>query len=194
MRELFGLRFWASLVALVGLVALVSWIVPSDATDDEGAGVVTVERRRVDLVTPVASASAASGFAVRDGVTTTDLTITLDAQRTMVIVAGTKGSVDCALSGNSCVVAADLLGDAVLWFALVSAPSGTNLTLPAVVELLDDGRVALANGWLVPHAPRVERRCDEDTASLTAFIERFGEDATSTFDVESQQVVRVTCQ
>lgn len=194
MRELLGFRFWASLFAVVALFALVSRVVPSDGTADQDEGVSPVERRRVDLVVPVASIVAAPGFSMRDGATTADLALVVDAQRTMVVVAGTQGTVECPLEGDTCVVAVDLLGDAVLWFSLISAPTGPTLSLPAVVELLEDGRVALANGWMVPHAPRVERRCDEDTASLTAFISRFGDAATTTFDVEAQQVVRVSCQ
>ena len=61
------------------------------------------------------------------------------------------------------------------------------------VELLDDGHVVLANGWELRHAYKVERRCAEDTQSLRLFIARFGEYATTTFDLESQRVVRVTC-
>lgn len=92
-----------------------------------------------------------------------------------------------------CAVVVDLLGDAVLWFALVESTSTANVVLPATMELLDNGRVLLDNGWEVRHAAKVERRCPEDTASLRDFILRFGAEATSTFDVERQQVVRVTC-
>jgi hypothetical protein len=39
----------------------------------------------------------------------------------------------------------------------------------------------------------VDRNCPEDTASLNDFIDRFGEQATSTFNFDSQQIVRVNC-
>ena len=53
--------------------------------------------------------------------------------------------------------------------------------------------VQLANDWVVPHADVVRRDCDEDTTSLTDFMDRFGERATSVYSLDDQQIVRVVC-
>ena len=90
-------------------------------------------------------------------------------------------------------MAADLLGDAVLWFSIIEGEPSSTLTLPAVSEILDDGWVLLENGWEVRHADVVDRLCDDESASLTEFIRTYGGSATSTFNVEQQQIVRVTC-
>lgn len=194
MRALFSIRTLATVLALVVLVVGLRQLLPESGPVDEGStpGVV---HHRVDLVVPVAEAVPATGFTIdADGRTTADLALVIDAQRTMYIAAGTPGEVSCpAVPTTGCAVAVDLLGDAVLWFSLVEGEAGKDLVLPATVELLEDGHVVLANGWEVPHAYKVERRCTEETTSLTAFIERFGDTATTTFDLDAQEVVRVTC-
>jgi hypothetical protein len=193
-RALFSLRTLAAVVALALLVVVLRQLIPDSGPVEEDAAQGKVHHR-VDLIVPVAEAVPAAGFTVDiDGRTTADLALVIDAQRTMFIAAGTPGEVTCpAVPTSGCAVAVDLLGEAVLWFALVEREAGKNLALPATVELLEDGHVVLANGWEVPHAYKVERRCADDTASLTAFIERFGDTSTTTFDFEAQEVVQVTC-
>jgi len=193
-RALFSLRTLAAVVALALLVLVLRQLTPDSGPVEEDATQGKVHHR-IDLLVPVAEAVPAAGFTVdADGRTTADLALVIDAQRTMFIAAGTPGEVSCpAVPTSGCAVAVDLLGEAVLWFALVEGEAGKNLDLPATVELLEDGHVVLANGWEVPHAYKVERRCAEDTASLTAFIERFGDTSTTTFDLEAQEVVQVTC-
>jgi len=160
-----------------------------------GSIVPADEARKLDLVSWVYGIQPAPGFAIVDGKTTADLALVLDGTRTMIIKAGTEGEINCpnytALA--TCTVAADLLGDGVLWFSLVPGTPGATVTLPAVREVIDGGWVRLANGWVVQHAPTVERNCPEDTASLSDFIKAYGDDATSTFNFEQQQVVKVTC-
>lgn len=193
MRAVLSLRTVAAVVALLLLTAALRACLPTrDPVDASSTPGVT--HHRIDLVTPVAHVVPAPGFAISfDGRATADLSLVIDAQRTMVITAGTPGESTCPPESTKCVVAVDLLGDAVLWFSLVEGSGTKNLELPATVELLDDGHVVLANGWEVPHAYRVKRECDEETASLTAFIQRFGTTATTTFDLESHRVVQVTC-
>jgi hypothetical protein len=193
-RALFSLRTLAAVVALALLVVVLRQLIPDSGPVEEDAAQGKVHHR-VDLIVPVAEAVPAAGFTVDiDGRTTADLALVIDAQRTMFIAAGTPGEVTCpAVPTSGCAVAVDLLGEAVLWFALVEREAGKNLALPATVELLEDGHVVLANGWEVPHAYKVERRCADDTASLTTFIERFGDTSTTTFDFEAQEVVQVTC-
>jgi hypothetical protein len=113
----------------------------------------------------------------------------------MIVKAGTPGEVSCpGLTGLAqCTVAADLLGDAVLWFSIVPGTPGSTVQLPAVVELLPGGWVRLADGWVLRHAAKVDRSCPEATASLVDFIDTFGSEATSTFNFDRQELVKVTC-
>ena len=196
MRQFFTLRFWLTLAALAGL-ALAALAVARSQEGDAAPTVVGEGRtsRQMDLVTWVYTIVPGDGFAMVDGRTTADLAVVLDGTRTMRIVKGTEGEIDCpslTVPGH-CMIAADLLGDAVLWFSIVEGRPSATLTLPAVREVLDDGWLLLANGWEVRHASVVDRVCDDDTASLTEFIRTFRDEATSTFDVERQQVVKVTC-
>jgi hypothetical protein len=90
-------------------------------------------------------------------------------------------------------VAADMLGDAVLWFSLFPADLRNTINLPAIRELRDQNQVLLANGWVVRRADLVARNCDEDTTSLSDFVRTFGDDAISAWGVPDQRVIRVTC-
>ena len=196
MRQFFTLRFWLTLAALGGLALAAVAVARSQesqaAPTPVGEGRTS---RRMDLVTWAYTIVPGDGFAMVDGRSTADLAVVLDGTRTMRIVKGTEGEIDCpslTVPGH-CMIAADLLGDAVLWFSIVEGRPSATLTLPAVREVVGDGWLRLANGWEVRHASVVDRVCDDDTASLTEFIRTFGDEATSTFDVERQQVVKVTC-
>lgn len=193
MRQFFTVRFWLALGALLGAAALamvVRSLEPSEASSSSQA-----TGRRIDLVQWIFQATAADGFEVKDGVTTADLSLQLDGARTMVVKAGTPGEVKCddLLLPGRCTVAADLLGDAVLWFSIVPGSPDATIELPAVVELVSGGWVRLSNDWVLRHAPRVERSCSADTSSLTDFITTFGDRARSTFDFETQRIEKVTC-
>lgn len=200
MRQFLSPRFWLSIGTLAGLfLVLVMVFGRDDATPGAAASdgdAPTTQQRHLDLVSWVYLATPAPGFAFDDGVTTSDLALQLDGTRTMVIKAGTPGEIDCPTLTQvaQCTVAADLLGDAVLWFSIIPGPPGPAIALPAVVEVLDSPWVQLANGWVVRRASTIERSCPEDTSSLTDFIRTYGEAASSTFNVELQEVVRVTCQ
>lgn len=198
MRQFLSPRFWLSIGAVVGLFVVLVLIFGRStpptgvqaSSDDE-----PTEPRHLDLVHWVFLANPAPGFALDDGRTTSDLSLQLDGTRTMMIKAGTPGEITCPTLTDpaSCTVAADLLGDAVLWFSIVPGKPGATMTLPAVTAMLDGGWVRLANGWGLRRAERVERSCPEDTSSLSDFIRTYGESATSTFNFEQQQVVKVTC-
>ena len=94
------------------------------------------------------------GFAMVGGRATADIHLTIDANRTMLVKAGTPGEIECLTIAepSQCIVAADLFGDGVLWFSLVPGSAGAVVSLPAVVELLPGGWVRLANDWVVHHA------------------------------------------
>ena len=198
MRQFFTLRFWLTLAALGGLaLAVVAFAGSRDsgADDDAVVGQATTERT-VDLIAWVYAVQPPPGFEMVNGRANKDLALIIDGTRTMIITAGTPGEIDCPRLTDlaQCTVAADLLGDGVLWFSIVPGVPGATVQLPAVTALLDGGWVRLANDWVVRHAPKVERSCSEDTASLTDFIEQFGASAKSTFNFERQQVVKVTCR
>ena len=195
MRQFVTLRFWMALLALVGITAGV-WLLVRDSS----SALISVaepapEVHRIDLISTVFLVNASPDFAMVDGVVQGEIRFIIDGTRTMVVKAGTPGEMNCARLAElaQCVVAADLLGDAVLWFSLVEAEPRATVTLPAIREVRDQGWVLLANGWEVQRASLVERDCADDTASLGEFIRQFGDNATSTFDFASQQVVKVTC-
>ncbi|MEO7370312.1 MAG: hypothetical protein ABIZ69_05590, partial [Ilumatobacteraceae bacterium] len=143
---------------------------------------------------PVYGITADPGFAMVDGVSSGDMHLALDATRTMVVKAGTPGEITCSKLAeiNQCVVAADLLGDAVVWFSLVPNPQRASMLLPGVTEVHKDNWLLLSNGWEVARNEVVERNCD--TAGLDDFVRQFGGPlSTSTFSFEQQEIVQVTC-
>ena len=92
----------------------------SPAADDLGdAGQVAAERT-IDLVAWAYAVQPPPGFQMVDGRANKDFAIVIDGTRTMIVTAGTPGEIDCpeltALA--TCTVAADLLGDGVLWFSI----------------------------------------------------------------------------
>lgn len=197
-------RFWVTIGSLVGLTLVVALFTGQfsgdDGADSNGATVVVTgdQSPQLDFVAPIAAVQGASGFAIVDGRTTADLALTIDTTRTMVVKTGTPGEFDCPdlTTPAACLVAARLMGDAVLWFSVVPAlgtSSGDTVKVPAVVELLPDGWVRLANGWVVRHASVVDRFCETETSSLTDFIDQFGANATATFDLVTNEVVKVSC-
>ncbi len=118
-----------------------------------------------------------------------------DASRSLRVVAGTPGVNHCPRFPlpSSCAVLADLLGEAVVWFALV--PSGPNRTvdLPAI-DTLADGLATLVNGWQVRFAPVLDRRCRDDFTSYREFRELLGDDFTAVFDIDQRRLVAVECR
>ena len=189
------LRFWLTLVCLAALLLVLFVVFAGDDDAADGAGAPTSTTHRIDLLQWVFAVAPADGFEMVDGVTTRDLALVIDGSRTMVVKAGTPGEIDCPrlTAVARCTVAADLLGDAVLWFSIMSGPPSGAIQLPGVVDILDDGWVLLADDWIVRHAEKVERRCEEETTSLTSFIATFGDEATSTYSFETQQIISVTC-
>ena len=118
MRQLFSLRFLATLGALAGLAALLYSFVLGG--DDPIAEVVEAGPvpRRIELVSLVFSTTASPDFAMVDGEARGALDLVLDAQRTVHIVPGTPGEITCETPDvpAACAVVADLLGDGVVFF------------------------------------------------------------------------------
>ena len=92
---------------------------------------------------------------------------------------------------------ADLIGEAVVWFALVPMGDGRTVDLPAI-DVLDDGLAHLVNGWAVPYAPILDRRCEQgddvEFASYREFREVLGDDFTSVYDLDARRLEAVVCR
>ena len=195
MRQLFNWRFVAAVAAL-GALALLARAILTDNTSIEAVIEAQVIERKIDLIDPIESAVSSEDFTVApSGVTTGFIDLTLDAERVLRIVPGTLGQIECDELDmtNRCAVLADMLGDAVVWFAIVpQAPSAT-VELPPIVDLID-GSAVFDSGWRIPYAPVIERDCDgEDIPTFSDFLRRFGPDSVTIVDLETRQVTAVRC-
>ena len=195
MRQLFNWRFVAAIAALAALALLARAVL----TDDDSIEAVIepeVIERTVDLIEPIQSATESATFAISpSGVTTGFLDLAVDADRVVRIVPGTLGEIDCdGLDGTSrCAVFADMLGDAVVWFAILPQAPRATVELPPILDL-DDGRAVFETGWRIPYAPVIERDCEgEDIPTFSDFLRRFGPDSVTIVDLESRQVTAVRC-
>jgi hypothetical protein len=194
-RQLFNWRFIAAVAAL-GALALLARAVLTDDSSIEAVIEPELIERRIDLIEPIAAASRDAAFTVLPtGVTTGSLDLTLDAERVLRIVPGTLGQIDCdeLAEANRCAVIADMLGDAVVWFAILPQEARATVELPPIIDL-DDGRAVFDNGWLIPYAPVIERDCEgEDIPTFSDFLRRFGPDSVTVLDLESRQITTVRC-
>lgn len=200
MRQFVTWRFWLSLIAL-GVALGVVLIVRDQAQSSPIPGVVAAGKpveRRVDLIAMVLDAHPDAQYGTSGGVTTGTLGLVLDGGRRLSVPPGTPVDQHCvpapaSTASSSCALAADLLGDAVVWFALVDAQPKGSIDLPAVVSVRAGGWTLLRNGWEVQRASTVERACDADTNSLTDFLHRFGPTSVTTFSLVRQKIVKVSC-
>ena len=195
MRQLFNWRF----VAAVGALALLALLARGLLVDDDSiADVVdsSVVERQIDMIAPVATITQADEFRIgRDGTTSGYLDLTLDTERVVRVAPGTLGEISCRELDvpNGCVVLADMLGDAVVWFAILPQAPGATVELPPIVDL-QDGEAVLTNGWRIPYAPVIERECgDEDIPTFSEFLRRFGPDSVSIVDLETRQITAAVC-
>jgi hypothetical protein len=197
MRQFVSFRFWLAIAALIGLTFGLWYVL---VRKDDSVAVIgppaaaAAGEHRINLLQPVYGIQADPGFAITDGVASGEMVLALDATRTMVVKAGTPGEITCAKLAeiNQCVVAADLLGDAVVWFSLIPNPQRANLVLPGITEVRKDNWVLLSNGWEVARNEVVERNCD--ATGLGDFVHQFGGNlSTSTFSFEQQEITKVTC-
>ena len=163
--------------------------------------------RKIDLVASVNSVSTDVGWSQEGGLTSSGaMRLALDDLRVLTIAEGTL--VDdydavpaCTdfVTPNACVLLADMLGESVVWFALVPADKANGmqyLTLPGLIDMQANGDEGiLRNGWVVKLATPVKRDCgDIDTATLRDFITRFPDEAsTSLVNMTTDNVVSVVC-
>jgi hypothetical protein len=194
-RQLFNWRFVAAVAALAGLALLARAILTDDNAIDAVIEPETIERH-IDLIEPIETATETGTFAVlSSGVTTGFVDLALDAERVVRIVPGTLGEVSCDEldQRNRCAILADMLGDAVVWFAILPQAPRATVELPPIVDL-DQGDAVFENGWRIPYAPVIERECEgEDIPTFSDFLRRFGPESTTILDLETREVVAVRC-
>lgn len=204
MREIFSVRFFAAVGAVAALLFLVSSVIAAravvdDVTGGDAAGAVRLHG--VDLVERIESASTSAIGFDGDGLSVGTVDLVIDPSRRVRIAPGTPGVAHCQPAApGACAIVADLLGEAVVWFATVPmGTSPTSVPFPAIDDL-DDGVATLVNGWQLRYAPALDRRCtdaqgnDEEFDSYREFRDVFGANFVSVFDITSQQLVAVVCR
>ena len=192
-------------VLLAVLVAAIFLFATRDSSSEIS---VTQTLHKVDLVASVNSVNVDSGWSEENGVTRGGaMRLSLDDLRVLTVQEGTLtaeyGSTSACtdfIKPNACVLLADMLGDAVVWFALVppDAIAGREfLTLPGLVDMQANGDEGiLRNGWVVKLATPVKRECgDVVTSSLRDFITRFPDQLSKTIvNLTTDNVVSVRCK
>jgi hypothetical protein len=199
-RQIFSVRFFAAVGVVAALLfGLVTVFAAGRAIDDGegGAAQAAPDARRIDLIDLVAgSSNPAWSVDPASGEASGDTVLTIDPSRSVTIVSGTAGSDHCGrvIEPGACAVVLDLLGDGVVWFALIPAGTGGEVPVPAV-DTLDDGVATLVNGWQLPHAPAYDRRCgDEQFESYRQFKQVFGENFTTIYDLAERSLTAVVCR
>ena len=211
-RQVLTLRFLAALAALALLAVGVDAVFASGG--QQGALAVTgpsnvdadgdLIERRIDVISSAERIERSSDFEIGpDGRTMGVLDVVLDAdgRRVMRVAPGTPGEISCATMSlaNRCVVLADVIGDAVLWFAILPKAPSETVELPPIVDL-QDGYAIFENGWEISYPPVIDRDSDEngtcageDIPSFSDFLRRFGPNSTTIVDVETEEVIQVQC-
>lgn len=198
-----------SVILIAGVIAAAVFLgngIYSSFSDSESLTPTDV-LHKVDVVASVNSISTDVGWSQDGGVTSSGaMRLSLDDLRVLTVAEGTL--VDdydavpaCTdfVTPNACVLLADMLGEAVVWFALVPADKANGmqyLTLPGLIDMQANGDEGiLRNGWVVKLATPVKRECgDIDTTSLRDFITQFPDQlSTSLVNLTTDNVVTVTC-
>ena len=201
MREIFSVRFFIAIGAVAGLLFLLfTFFVARDVVDqaisDNGADAAQPQPRAIDLV-DVVSGTNNPGFQLSpDGEATSNVELMLDPSRKVIVVAGTPGEDDCGrlAEPGACAIVADLLGEGVVWFALVPMGNGRSVPLPAI-DSLADGMATLVNGWQLPHAPALDRRCGEELfESYRQWKQILGDNFTTIYDIDQRELTAVVCR
>ncbi len=199
MRQLLSARLWITIGIIVVLSA--GLLLIFSLTSGESPQVVGVPNTHtIDLIASVSNLQADAGWSIADSKTIGQASPILDDGRTIRIVPNTPGEITCTdlVTPSSCVLLADTLGGAIVWFTLLPADSQrplTHLNLPAVVDMLDAGNLGvLANDWIVKLATPTKRTCDTSTKTLREFITQYSPDRSmSILDLISDQITEVVC-
>jgi hypothetical protein len=207
MRQVISWRFVAAMGAVLGLMVVIYLAFGNNRSvaeviQDEGP-----PARRMDLISIVLGTTR-DRFALDDGGTTTG-TMTMQVLPAgftdavpVTVFAGTPGVITCADLDRPCALLAQTLGDTVVWFALVPMGQNFRFDLPAVEEL-DGGYANLVNGWQVPYATVIDRRCEsqpgapaqpgESAESFSEFLRLQGEAFHSLYDLGRGALTAVIC-
>ncbi len=195
MRQLFNWRFVAALAALA-VLALVARAVLGGDDAIESVTEPEVIERQIDLIDPIAAATLSPEFGIdRNGVSTGFLDLALDEQRALRIVPGTYGELGCDSLAvpTDCAIFADLLGEAVVWFAILPKATPSTVELPPILDLVD-GQAVFESGWRIPYASVIERDCEgQEIPTFGEFLRDFSENSTTIVDLTSREVVAVRC-
>ena len=196
MRNFLSARFAAALGIPIVIALLIYAVLMNSGSSSQSANKVV---HFVNYTASVNTVQAESDWIVVQGTTRSTARLALDDARTVYIADGTPGEITCTdfSSPNACVLIAELLGDAVVWFALAPATSETLLTrvaLPPVVDMLNGGDFAvLSNGWVVPLAIPTKRTCSTPTVSLREFINKFASNMNVSLNLSTDHIDVVTC-
>ncbi len=197
MRALLSLRFVAAVAGLVALLFIVQSITATGDSETDPAAVDSVEipvPRIINLVERLDRSTAR--FAVSpEGIAASTATFTIEEQRSLTIVEGTPGVNNCSivdLAQGNCVIFADLLGDAVVWFSLQPVVDNDHVVLPAVVGF-ENERAILDNGMRLQHAPAFIRRCPNEYVSFTEMRTDVGTDFVTWWSLEDGELTDVVC-
>jgi hypothetical protein len=195
MREIFSLRFFAAIGAVIASFLIASAVVGGGAEVVSEEEVTAQLIRRVDLVERVERfQDDGASFAVQDGVAVNGTVLVLDERRSARIVPGTPGEDRCPIGRRigACALIADLLGEAVIWFRLEPVEPGGVVDFGPIVSL-DDDVATLADGLQLPYAPVLARRCDTEFDSFSAFRRELGESFVSRYTLSERRLTDVIC-
>jgi hypothetical protein len=187
------------------MVAVIFFLATRDSSSEIS---VTQTLRKINLVASVDSINVDSTWSQENGVTRGGaMRLSLDDLRVLTVLDGTLSAEYSSMSPctdfakpNACVLLADMLGDAVVWFALVSSDALAGqefLTMPGLVDMQANGDEGiLRNGWVIKLATPVKRECgDIATSSLRDFITRFPDQLSKTIvNLTTDNVVSVKCK
>ena len=186
----------ASAASVVGLLAVTRG----------GPAAKGPKQHRIDLVANVTNINHDTDWSMQGPVTSGSARFVLDDLRTLIVAPGTNVATHditpaCSdlATPKACVLLADMLGDAIVWFALVPADAAdptTRLVLPGIVDMQANGDEGIfSNGWVMKLATPTKRVCkDVDTSSLRDFITRFpAEKARSVVDLTTDSITVVEC-
>jgi hypothetical protein len=206
MRQVISWRFAATIGALVGLTLVIYLAFGNSNSVAEVIDREATTARRADLIS-IELGTTRDGFALENGVTSGTLTMqVLPAGFTdpvpVTVFPGTPGEITCADLDRPCALLAQTLGDTIVWFALVPMGPNFRFQLPAIEEL-DGGYANLVNGWQVPYATVIDRRCDtpgtEDdppgqaAESFSEFLRLQGTAFHSLYDLGAGEIIAVIC-
>ena len=199
MRLFLSARLWATfgVLAVLGLVTFGMYAFVSGGSSASGS---SQSLHSIDLIAAVTGAQPDEGWLVDNEKTVGGITLTLDDGRIVAIVDGTPSEVTCTnfTDPYACVLLADTLGTAVIWFAYVPADEKNGkqmLTLPALVDMQAGGDLGvLQNDMVIKLANGVDRTCESETSTLREFITKYSTNSISMLNLLADEITEVICE